>query len=91
MPQERRRALFRGRVQGVGFRATAHHLARGFDVSGFVRNLHDGRVEVVAQGDAAELDAFLKAIQREFGPKIHGVDFEPIVSDDSLSGFSIRY
>src|SRR6187455_864933 len=52
MPTERRRVWYEGRVQGVGFRYTARGLAGGFPVSGYVRNLDDGRVELVAEGDA---------------------------------------
>ena len=51
MPRERRRVVFSGRVQGVGFRFTCQSLARGFDVAGYVRNLADGRVELVAEGE----------------------------------------
>ena len=58
MPRVRRRVHFSGRVQGVGFRFTCQSLARGFDVAGHVRNLADGRVELVAEGESSELDAF---------------------------------
>jgi acylphosphatase len=54
--------LYSGRVQGVGFRATVRHAARGYDVTGVVRNLPDGRVELVAEGMRAELEAFLNGI-----------------------------
>ena len=54
--------FYEGRVQGVGFRFTVKQIARGFDVIGWVRNLDDGRVELQATGDAAEVDAFLDAI-----------------------------
>jgi acylphosphatase len=53
---------YSGRVQGVGFRATVRHVARGYDVTGLVRNLPDGRVELVAEGMKDELKAFLEAI-----------------------------
>ena len=49
---------FAGRVQGVGFRYTAKTVATGFEITGTIRNLPDGRVELVAEGDMAELDAF---------------------------------
>ena len=59
---ERVTVVYRGRVQGVGFRATVRHLARGYDVTGLVRNLPDGRVELIAEGAKAELQAFLEGI-----------------------------
>jgi acylphosphatase len=92
MPRVRRRILFSGRVQGVGFRATCHTLARGFDVAGHVRNLPDGRVELVVEGERSEIDAFVTAIQREMSRYIATMttDDEP-PGDDSLIGFSIRY
>ena len=51
------RILYSGSVQGVGFRYTVKTVATGFEVSGTVRNLSDGRVELVAQGVKAELEA----------------------------------
>jgi acylphosphatase len=53
---------YSGRVQGVGFRFNAQWIARGFAVTGFVRNLADGRVELVAEGEEAEVDRFLAKI-----------------------------
>lgn len=57
------KVLFSGRVQGVGFRYTVRTLAAGFDATGTVRNLADGRVEFVAEGETSELEAFLEAIR----------------------------
>ena len=54
--------LFSGRVQGVGFRYTAKTVAAGFEITGTIRNLPDGRVELAAQGARAELDAFRAAL-----------------------------
>ena len=92
MPRDRRRVHFSGRVQGVGFRFTCQSLARGFEVAGFVRNLPDGRVELVAEGDSDELDAFLTSIRLEMDTYIKNVTTESeSPGDDPLIGFSIRY
>ncbi|MHC5538783.1 acylphosphatase [Singulisphaera rosea] len=92
MDQERRRVHYSGRVQGVGFRATTYQLADGREVAGFVRNLPDGRVELVVEGESVELDAFLKAIRTSFGSKVRdeAVEVEP-VGEPPFDGFSIRY
>jgi acylphosphatase len=92
MPKERRRVYFSGRVQGVGFRYTSQHLAQAFDVSGFVRNLDDGRVEILVEGERAVIDSFLEAVRASFGGKIrheHAVTEAP--DDSPLAGFTIRY
>jgi len=54
--------FYSGHVQGVGFRYTAKTVATGFEIAGIVRNLPDGRVELVAEGSRAELEAFRAAI-----------------------------
>jgi acylphosphatase len=59
---ERVTVLYSGRVQGVGFRFTVRQLACGYDVTGAVRNLADGRVELIAEGARTELKAFLEGI-----------------------------
>ncbi|MBM3319487.1 MAG: acylphosphatase [Candidatus Eisenbacteria bacterium] len=88
----RKRVIVSGRVQGVGFRYHARRAAENHDVSGFVRNLDDGSVEVEAQGLPAEVDAFLAEVRR--GP--HGsrvIDFraEPAPLEPEARGFRIRY
>jgi len=60
----RAHAWISGRVQGVGFRFFTEHVARRYRVSGFVRNLPDGRVEVIAEGDQAVLETFLNELRR---------------------------
>jgi acylphosphatase len=55
--------FYSGRVQGVGFRYAVKTAAAGFEVSGTVRNLPDGRVELIAEGARAELEAFREAIR----------------------------
>jgi acylphosphatase len=92
MAIERRRVFYRGRVQGVGFRATAWHIARRFAVAGFVRNLDDGRVELLAEGEPGEVAAFLDAVAARFGDLIRGADVqaEP-PGEEPLEDFSISH
>ena len=61
-----------GRVQGVGFRFFVERAAATLGVSGYVKNLFDGRVEVYAIGGAGQMDALLSALQR--GPRMASVD-----------------
>ena len=63
MSRSRLHIFYSGRVQGVGFRYTVKTLANGFEVTGVVRNLSDGRVELMAEGTKEELEAFRRAIQ----------------------------
>jgi acylphosphatase len=63
MSRSRMMVLYSGHVQGVGFRYHARQVAAGFEVAGAVRNLSDGRVELVAEGERAELTAFREAIR----------------------------
>jgi acylphosphatase len=93
MALERRRVLYDGRVQGVGFRFTAARLAPGFGVSGWVRNRPDGLVELEAQAEPDRLRAFLDAIRSALGSKIHRADEEtlPAAADESPDEFEIRY
>ncbi len=60
--RQRLTVFFAGRVQGVGFRYTAKTVAAGFEITGTIKNLPDGRVELVAEGDRAELAAFHAAL-----------------------------
>ena len=60
--RQRLTAFFSGRVQGVGFRYTAKTVAAGFEITGMIRNLADGRVELTAEGNRAELEAYRAAL-----------------------------
>lgn len=64
---QRREVRYRGMVQGVGFRYATRRLADRFDVAGFVQNLSDGRVLVVAEGQSVELERFFTALEEELG------------------------
>ncbi len=60
-----KRAIFEGRVQGVGFRYAVKDIAKGFDVVGWVKNLNDGTVELHINGEEEEVEEFLKEIVEE--------------------------
>lgn len=77
MKRRRLQVLYSGRVQGVGFRYQVRQVAAGYEVTGFVRNLPDGRVELVAEGATDELKSFQQAI-RECG-------LGPLIRDEAES------
>jgi acylphosphatase len=77
--------FYSGHVQGVGFRYTAKTVAAGFEVTGMVRNLPDGRVELVAEGLREELEAFQQAI-REAGLG-HSIHDETVDWGDATGGY----
>jgi serine/threonine-protein kinase RsbW len=60
----RRTIYFSGRVQGVGFRFTTESIASRFAVAGYIRNLPDGRVELVVEGEKQELDRLQRAVEQ---------------------------
>lgn len=87
--RECRKYKFYGRVQGVGFRATARRLAAGFDVSGTVQNLSDGSVLVNVCGEPEEMKRFVAAIETTFGDAIDRVEQEPLYNAPDFQGFRI--
>jgi acylphosphatase len=81
---------YTGRVQGVGFRYTAQHLAKDFAVAGYVRNLPSGEVELVVEGAPEQVDGFLDALSRQLAGYIE----QTLVQDvppGRYKGFHIRY
>jgi acylphosphatase len=84
--------FYEGNVQGVGFRYTVRHIAKGFDVTGSVRNLRDGRVELLAAGEEVEVRAFLDAIlQSELRGHIRKHNEVPLSDSPEFHGFEIRH
>ena len=83
-------AYYRGRVQGVGFRYTTQRLAERFPVTGFVRNLPNGDVELVAQGEPDQVEEFLAAVAGRMADYID----ETQVRDESpgnYADFDVRH
>lgn len=84
--------FYEGNVQGVGFRWSVRNIAKGFDVTGSVRNLADGRVEVQATGDQSEVQAFLEAIgQSDLHAHIKKHHESPLPNPPAFRGFEIRH
>jgi acylphosphatase len=84
--------FYEGNVQGVGFRYSVRQIAKGFDVTGSVRNLADGRVELLATGEEEEVRAFLEAIgQSELRAHIKKHSEAPLPHPPPFRGFEIRH
>jgi acylphosphatase len=86
-----KRIIFTGRVQGVGFRFTAHSIARRYELKGFVQNLPDGSVEMVAQGGAEDIKGCLSDIGETFSGDIRETRIEDIEPDGSYKDFKITF
>jgi acylphosphatase len=77
--------FYSGSVQGVGFRYSVKSVANGFEVTGTVRNLADGRVELLAEGNKDELDAFRQGI-RDSGVE-HFIEKEDVMWNEAKNEF----
>lgn len=82
--------FFTGRVQGVGFRYTALQVAKEFEVSGFVANLADGRVQLEAEGRGSEVAAFITAVEERMHGYIRKTERAGRVRPAQYQGFSLR-
>jgi acylphosphatase len=87
---QRCEVIYRGNVQGVGFRYTTQRIAAGHVVSGFVRNLPDGTVQLVAEGEAEELDRFLADIDQAMGDYIRERQTRRSGATGEYQGFTTR-
>lgn len=84
--------FYEGNVQGVGFRYSVRQIAKGFDITGSIRNLRDGRVELLAAGEEDEVRAFLEAIlQSELRGHIKKHNEAPLPDPPAFHGFEIRH
>ncbi|MCF7818332.1 MAG: acylphosphatase [Kiritimatiellales bacterium] len=89
---KRMQVLFSGMVQGVGFRYTVCRIAKSFSVTGFVRNLGSGEVEVVAEGSEQELVGFLDGIQgSSLGAHITRTTLRWATATDEYEQFGILF
>jgi len=88
---ERRVVWYSGWVQGVGFRYTTRAVAQRYKVTGYVKNLPDGRVVVEAEGEPAELDRFFSDVEDRMGEYIRGKEEERGPATGQFDGFTIRF
>lgn len=88
---QRRQIFYSGHVQGVGFRYTTRQIAGKYAVTGFVRNLPDGRAELVAEGIEAELTAFLAAIDERLGSHIRSTAVDRRGATGEYASFQITH
>ena len=87
----RRTTHFSGRVQGVGFRYTARNIALQYDVRGYVRNLPDGRVELVLEGSEPQIDRVVEELRRKMSCFVRGVTMQNAPATGEFDQFSIRH
>ncbi len=87
----RARVHYRGYVQGVGFRYTTVMISHNFKISGYVRNLPDGRVKMSAEGERSEVEAFLAQVRDRMKRHTSDEAVEWAEPNGSYDGFQIRY
>ncbi len=84
-------AYFTGTVQGVGFRFTAEDIANSLAVTGWVKNLRDRRVEVVAEAEEEVLREFLEKINQYFSRYIKDTEIDWRPAGGEFKDFQIKY
>jgi len=87
----RRICHYSGRVQGVGFRYTVQNLAMCYNVGGYVRNLPDGRVELILEGPDEEMEQLLQDVDRKMGGYINAVIQKTDPATGEFHHFAIRH
>ena len=88
---QRAEVYFSGDVQGVGFRQTTSTLARQFTITGFVKNLPDGRVQLLVEGQPKEIELFLAAIEKAMEKNISKTEEKTSPATGEFRGFGIRW
>lgn len=89
--KKRLHAYYQGNVQGVGFRFTLERLAASMGLTGWVKNLEDGRVEIVVEGDESGIRKVLAGIASVFKDYIRDADIEWGNPTNEFEAFDIRF
>ena len=82
---------YEGMVQGVGFRYTTRRIASRFPVTGYVKNLADGRVLLVAEGRPDQLQRLVDAVGAEMGRYVRRTTRNVVAVTGDFDGFDIRF
>jgi len=88
---KRVQVIYTGQVQGVGFRFTVSSIAESLGISGFVRNLSDGSVEVICEGEKKEIEDFLKRINDNMSGYISGHTRQEVPLTEEITAFDIKF
>jgi len=91
MSQVAKHIIFTGHVQGVGFRFTARDIAHRYGLTGMVRNLMDGTVEMIAQGPVEDIDRCIQDIQDAFTGYIRQTKIKEIPPNPQYKEFQITF
>jgi len=91
MNQTAKHIIFSGRVQGVGFRYTSYNIARRYQLTGYVKNLPDGTVEMTAQGSDDKVSACIQGINEYFENYIKDTTIEEIPLNSQYADFKITF
>ena len=83
--------LYHGKVQGVGFRFTAEHIAEGLNLTGWVKNRRDGSVEIIVEGEEEQLNLFLEQVKDSFSSYIKSQEIDWQDSTGEFPDFRITF
>ncbi len=88
---QRQTCYFSGRVQGVGFRYTVQNLALQYNVRGYVRNMADGRVELVMEGPEGEMKSLVDDVNQKMNGYIKRVDQSTAPATGEFNQFYVKH
>jgi len=91
MAETARHIIFKGHVQGVGFRFTVLNAASRYRLTGYVRNLPDGAVEMLTQGQAADIDDCISDIDESFAGYVKETIINDVPADPKYTDFKITF